>query len=105
LFSYCPPLPDRAVTYITTGARRRRVEFKIQPDDDGRALEETESVWSLLAPYIPRDRATLERADAYEFNALLARSWRVGRLLLAGDAAHQMPPKADQPCVEARALY
>lgn len=96
LFSYCPPLPDRAVTYITTGARRRRVEFKIQPDDDGRALEETESVWSLLAPYIPRDRATLERADAYEFNAPLARSWRVGRLLLAGDAAHQMPPKAGQ---------
>jgi 3-(3-hydroxy-phenyl)propionate hydroxylase len=96
LFSYCPPLPGRAVTYVTTGDRRRRVEFKVKPDDDWHAMETPEAAWQLLEPYITRDQALLERADVYQFNALLADRWRVGRLLLAGDSAHQMPPKAGQ---------
>src|SRR5690606_532824 len=35
---------------------------------------------------------TLERATTYVFHSLLAESWQRGRLLLAGDAAHQTPP-------------
>ena len=34
----------------------------------------------------------VERNLVYTFHGLVARSWRAGHVLLAGDAAHQMPP-------------
>ena len=43
-------------------------------------------------PATPR----LERHAVYTFNARYAEQWRAGRVLLAGDAAHQMPPFAGQ---------
>jgi len=51
----------------------------------------------LLAPYL-RDvaGARLERTATYAFGARTAARWRVGRALLAGDAAHTMPPFAGQ---------
>jgi hypothetical protein len=53
--------------------------------------------WELLEPWDVRpDNATVERVAVYTFAARVAARWRYGRVLLAGDAAHQMPPFAGQ---------
>ena len=49
----------------------------------------------IAATYVGR-RATVERATTYLFADRTAESWRVGRVLFAGDAAHTMPPFAGQ---------
>lgn len=96
LFSYCAEPPELSVTYVTTGTRRRRVEFKMPAGADAEEFEQPDKVWALLGPYIGRDKGQLERVDVYTFNSRLAVTWRSGRLFLAGDAAHEMPPKAGQ---------
>jgi hypothetical protein len=65
---------------------------------DHEAPEELQArFWELLEPWDVRpDNATVERVAVYRFAARYASRWRDGRVLLAGDAAHQMPPFAGQ---------
>jgi 3-(3-hydroxy-phenyl)propionate hydroxylase len=49
----------------------------------------------IAATYVGR-HAAVERATTYLFADRTAQSWRVGRVLFAGDAAHTMPPFAGQ---------
>jgi 3-(3-hydroxy-phenyl)propionate hydroxylase len=49
-----------------------------------------------MAPWKVDGAVTLERKAVYTFRARIAEQWRKGRLLLAGDAAHQTPPFAGQ---------
>ena len=46
----------------------------------------------MLEPWIGPDDADIYRAVVYTFHSLLAVPWRRERLLIAGDAAHLMPP-------------
>jgi 3-(3-hydroxy-phenyl)propionate hydroxylase len=58
-------------------------------------MEQPAKVRSLLSRWVDPDKIEVIRAVVYTFHALLAEQWRdgnEGRLLLVGDAAHQMPP-------------
>ncbi len=89
--------PARPTTLVPGGKGRRRWEFMRLPGESPEELNHPDTVWRLLASWqITPQNATLERHTIYTFRALWANSWREGRFLLAGDAAHLMPPFAGQ---------
>ncbi len=89
--------PARPTSAVSGGPGRRRFEFMRLPDETVESLEDEAKVWQLLEPWnLTRQNATLERAVLYNFGARWAQDWRQGRVLIAGDAAHQMPPFAGQ---------
>jgi 3-(3-hydroxy-phenyl)propionate hydroxylase len=96
LHTYATSGPGRTYTFVPTGERRRRIEYKALAHETDESLERDETVWQLVEKWVTPETAVVERADTYQFNALIAERWRDGRLFLAGDAAHQMPPKAGQ---------
>ena len=49
-----------------------------------------------MAPFADVAEIEIERRVVYTFHARVADAWRKGRVLLAGDAAHLMPPFAGQ---------
>lgn len=89
--------PARPTTVVASGPGRRRWEFMRLPGESAAELNREETAWRLLAPFgVTPDTATLLRSTTYIFQARWADQWRVGRVLLAGDAAHLMPPFAGQ---------
>ena len=89
--------PVRPTTIVSGGPGRRRWEFMRLPGESIEELNTAETAWRLLDTWgMTPDNATLERHAVYRFAARWADSWRRGRLLLAGDAAHLMPPFAGQ---------
>lgn len=85
--------PRRPATFIPMVGARRRWEFMLMPGDDPAGIVAPARLWELLRPWgIGPGAATIERAVVYTFHAAVASDWRRGRVLLAGDAAHQMPP-------------
>jgi 3-(3-hydroxy-phenyl)propionate hydroxylase len=84
--------PIRPHVFIPMPGRRHRVEFMVHPGEDTAAITEPHKVASVLRELVGEDFGTVERAAVYTFHGLVAQRWRSSRLLLAGDAAHQMPP-------------
>jgi 3-(3-hydroxy-phenyl)propionate hydroxylase len=88
--------PARPTTCVLMGAGRHRWEFMLKPGETPEQVSDDRFIAELLAPWKVEGAITLERKAVYRFNAKVAKQWRKGRLLLAGDAAHQMPPFAGQ---------
>ncbi|MFE6974642.1 bifunctional 3-(3-hydroxy-phenyl)propionate/3-hydroxycinnamic acid hydroxylase [Streptomyces sp. NPDC057682] len=89
--------PARPRVAVSAGPGHRRWEFMRLPHETPEDFGTTANAWRLLALFgVHPDNATLERHAVYTFAARNADRWRAGRVLLAGDAAHQMPPFAGQ---------
>jgi 3-(3-hydroxy-phenyl)propionate hydroxylase len=76
---------------------RCRYEFMLLPGEDQQRAASPEFARPLLERFRPPvEDGDLVRCTVYNFHALVASHWRRGRVLLAGDAAHMMPPFAGQ---------
>ncbi|MBS2531374.1 bifunctional 3-(3-hydroxy-phenyl)propionate/3-hydroxycinnamic acid hydroxylase [Catenulispora sp. NF23] len=84
------------LTFAPIAAPRLRFELMLRPDDDSAAFERTEKAYEVLSPWFSPDEYRMLRCDVYEWRSLTATPWRAGRLLLAGDSAHTMPPHLGQ---------
>ncbi|MEI6644017.1 MAG: bifunctional 3-(3-hydroxy-phenyl)propionate/3-hydroxycinnamic acid hydroxylase [Novosphingobium sp.] len=88
--------PARPTTCVMMGNGRHRWEFMIKPGEQSEDVLDDAFIADLLRPWKVEGAVTLERKAVYRFHARLAKQWRAGPVLLAGDAAHQMPPFAGQ---------
>ena len=84
--------PARPTTAIPLPSGRFRFEMMVLPGEDAEDLQRPERMLPLLAKWVSPEAVEVERSAVYTFHGLVARQWRVGRILIAGDAAHQMPP-------------
>lgn len=82
----------RPATYIAGPGSLHRWEIMLLPGEDGAGMAREDKVWELLSPWLRPDQGRLWRAASYRFHALVVENWQRGRMMLAGDAAHQTPP-------------
>lgn len=84
--------PAQPTSIVRIGPRHHRFSFMLEPGASPERATDPAAVWSRVAGYITADDAELIRAANYMFRSRIADQWRYGRVLLAGDAAHEMPP-------------
>ena len=84
--------PARPVTSMPMAPGRHRWEFMLLPGEAPEGVTSDEAIDAMIAPFADPESLTVERRAVYRFHAVFAEKWREGHVILAGDAAHQMPP-------------
>ena len=94
-------LPDRTIqysnprqpaTYCRNVGKRRRWEFAIKKNQSEKKILSEKYIWNFLKPWMKKKEAYIERKTIYTFKSAISRNWIKGRIFIAGDAAHLMPP-------------
>jgi 2-polyprenyl-6-methoxyphenol hydroxylase-like FAD-dependent oxidoreductase len=85
--------PSRPHIVVRNGTRHLRWEFMLLDGEDRATYASDPSLaWRLVRDQITPDDGELVRQTVYRFRGLVTQTMRAGRALLAGDAAHEMPP-------------
>lgn len=84
--------PNQPIAIVRIGPWHHRFSFMLEPDEEVAAATDPDRVWERVAAYITPNDADLIRVANYIFRSRITDRWREGRILLAGDAAHEMPP-------------
>ena len=84
--------PRRPYASISIAHGIRRFEFMIHANETDEQAEDPAFLSRMLASFVPHpDRVDVIRHRIYTHHSRIAGTFRRGRLLLAGDAAHLMP--------------
>ena len=84
--------PAQPTSIVRIGPDHHRFSFMLNPGETTAEATDPARVWARVACYLTDDDAELIRVANYTFRSRIAGQWRHGRVLLAGDAAHEMPP-------------
>ena len=84
--------PKQPTSIVRIGPDHHRISFMMNPGETREEATKPENVWARVQRYIKPEDAELIRVANYVFCSKIVQQWRYGRILLAGDAAHQMPP-------------
>ncbi|MFD0901813.1 bifunctional 3-(3-hydroxy-phenyl)propionate/3-hydroxycinnamic acid hydroxylase [Actinomadura sediminis] len=85
----------RPVVDIALSAGNHRWEIPLGPGETEADFTTEEDVWPLLkALGVTTDDVSVHQWAFYRHHTRMAETWRAGRVFLAGDAAHLMPPWA-----------
>jgi 3-(3-hydroxy-phenyl)propionate hydroxylase len=84
--------PARLTTYVCVKDPNRCWEFQLLEDETREEMLRPARIQELIAPWTASENYEIRRAAVYQFHAATAGRWQVGRIFLAGDAAHQTPP-------------
>ncbi|MGO4852797.1 bifunctional 3-(3-hydroxy-phenyl)propionate/3-hydroxycinnamic acid hydroxylase MhpA [Phaeovulum sp. W22_SRMD_FR3] len=84
--------PAQPISIVNIGPHHHRFSFRLEAGADREALVRPENVWPRVAGFFGPEDAELVRVANYTFRSCIVDVWRKGRVMLAGDAAHQMPP-------------
>ena len=91
--------PHRPTPHMVAPGGRQRWEFKLNPGETREQMEHPDMVNRLLQPWTKGQDIEIERVAVYRFHARVAQTFKVGRVLLVGDAAHITPPFVGQGLV------
>ncbi|WP_410589301.1 bifunctional 3-(3-hydroxy-phenyl)propionate/3-hydroxycinnamic acid hydroxylase [Amycolatopsis sp. lyj-23] len=84
--------PEQPTSIISIGPHHHRFSFMLDEAVPSAEAVDPAQVWHRVKRWIAPEDAELIRVAPYTFRSTVAREWKRGRFLLAGDAAHQMPP-------------
>lgn len=84
--------PEETITFVPMPKNMQRFEFSMKADLTEADVKSREAIEAFIAKWFQPGDYDVLRADVYHFHSLVANDWRKGRLLIAGDAAHLMPP-------------
>ncbi|MGW0041009.1 bifunctional 3-(3-hydroxy-phenyl)propionate/3-hydroxycinnamic acid hydroxylase [Rhodococcus sp. NPDC003348] len=85
--------PARPTVDCPTPLGHHRWEFPVRDGEDEKELSTDAAIWRILRGQgITERNVKILRAVVYSHHVRFADRWRVGRIFLAGDSAHAMPP-------------
>ncbi|BBY25365.1 bifunctional 3-(3-hydroxy-phenyl)propionate/3-hydroxycinnamic acid hydroxylase [Mycobacterium stomatepiae] len=85
--------PERPTVDCPTPLGHHRWEFPVRDEEDERDLLSDDAIWKVLRRQgISPENVQILGFACYSHHVRFADRWRVGRVFLAGDAAHAMPP-------------
>ncbi len=87
---------ERPTVFVPRLHGHRRWEFLLRGDEKDEDMLAPSRIQQLLKNYVDPSQVRVQRSVVYTFHARNARSYRQGRVFLAGDSAHMMPPFAGQ---------